>query len=654
MKKLILGLLLISVSLANQAQNYIHFYESGSATSFQLYEDDSIYFDASHVTMYFDNAGSITTFNTASIDSITFTKDQSKNVYIEYQGSSVNITNPMSSSGVVITTNGADVLIESVSTEKDINYILSGTTTDGFFKIYSDKRFNVLMDNVSITNPNGPAVNIQSDKDATIHLINGTINTISDGAIYDTAPTVGGEQEDQKAAFFSEADLEILGGGTLDITGLGTDQHALASDDDIKIYQGVINILSSQRDGIHAKEKIKLKGGNLTINSFLDDGMDCGEVFEINCGSIEVDVTVTAGKGLVSDSVLIINGGNINIVGNADQTDLIKGEYELIINGGEVEASSIGDVVLVSSGSGYDPDYCSLLSSDSILVINGGILNLTTSGEAGRAITADNNIEINGGEINIVSAGNGDTYTNELGEDDAYHSTSIKAKMDLLINGGNITISNSGTGGKGIDCDGSITIGDGSTTPELSITTTGSSIIVSAGTGGGGGPGGGPGGGTSADTDEAKTIKSDIDIIINSGVISINSADDGIKAGQSITFHNGTLDVSNSVEGLEAPDITVNNGTITVNATDDGFNATQGEEVMTDDGSQLTINGGNITVNMSGNDVDAMDSNGDITINAGTIYLNFPTSGPSEGLDANGTITIEPGASVYENGVLIP
>lgn len=61
-------------------------------------------------------------------------------------------------------------------------------------------------------------------------------------------------------------------------------------------------------------------------------------------------------------------------------------------------------------------------------------------------------------------------------------------------------------------------------------------------------------------------------------------------------------------------------------------------------------NDGTITVNMSGYDVDAMDSNGDITINGGIIKLFIPTNSPASALDANGTISISEEAEVYENG----
>lgn len=145
-------------------------------------------------------------------------------------------------------------------------------------------------------------------------------------------------------------------------------------------------------------------------------------------------------------------------------------------------------------------------------------------------------------------------------------------------------------------------------------------------------------------------VHSDYDILIVEGDFTIDTDDDGIHAEHDLVIENAAITINSSLEGIEGGYITVYDGTIDIKATDDGFNATQGREVMSDDGSQLTVKGGTITVNMSGRDVDAMDSNGDITITGGTVNLYFPTSGPSEALDANGKITIGSSASVYENG----
>ena len=51
---------------------------------------------------------------------------------------------------------GADVIVTATAGLAGITYVLSGTTADGMFKIYSDNDFVLRLDGVQITNLNGP------------------------------------------------------------------------------------------------------------------------------------------------------------------------------------------------------------------------------------------------------------------------------------------------------------------------------------------------------------------------------------------------------------------------------------------------------------------------------------------------------------------
>ena len=77
-------------------------------------------------------------------------------------GTPTVISNPLSSKGVTISQNGDIITI--TSTAKAVAYEISGTTTNGSIKIYSDNKFQLTLKGTSITNTNGPAINIQSKK----------------------------------------------------------------------------------------------------------------------------------------------------------------------------------------------------------------------------------------------------------------------------------------------------------------------------------------------------------------------------------------------------------------------------------------------------------------------------------------------------------
>ncbi len=243
------GLLIIicfisSVALFAQEKMYIHKSDNFTLGAL-IWMTDSVYFSTDGATTYFRIGDSLTQYPTTEIDSITFGAN-SNTVYVTYNGSAVSVINPLAFEGVGVVADGANVTVTSITETQDINYSLSGTTTDGMFKIYSEKRYNMLLNGVNITNPDGPAINVQSEKKTSVILGAGTSNTLTDGVTYgEPAINGNGEEEDQDGAFFSEAHLVFIGTGTLAIAGYGAEQHALCSDDEIEI-NGEISRLPKQ------------------------------------------------------------------------------------------------------------------------------------------------------------------------------------------------------------------------------------------------------------------------------------------------------------------------------------------------------------------------------------------------------------------------
>ncbi|MCU4162628.1 carbohydrate-binding domain-containing protein [Carboxylicivirga caseinilyticus] len=626
MKKILLLICILSLGAFVKAQQYIHFYNQNTPETYELFESDSMYFSNDQSTLYFINNGTVISKITSDIDSISFTRNNSYNIYINYDGSSVSIINPLADQGVSITTEGAYVTVSSTMDTKDINYICSGTTSNGMLKVYSLKRFNILLNGVNITNPVGPAINIQTDTKATIHLVAGTSNFLADGATYNDPVITEGEEEDQKAALFSEAKLVFIGGGSLDVTGYGEDQHAIRSDDEIIINEGNINVISSVKDGIHAADGFYMYGGNLDITAS-GDGIDGDEgVVEIQNGSVVINSLADDVKAIACDSTMSISNSVIELTILGDQSKGLKSKQPMQLINCSITGTAAGATVLEASGSGYDPSYCTFIKSDDDLILTGTTIDITTKGMGSRGISGDANVLVNSVTITIVSSGNGTTYTNEEGVKDAYHGSCMSIDGDLTINGGTLSLSNSGTGGRGISVDGSIYYGDGSTSPQMDVTTTGSSIVINQWQG---------------DYDEAKAIKADESITISSGILTVSSADDGIKAENSVIINGGLTDIQKSVEGIEAPYITINDGEVRVKASDDCFNATFGNGGEGDDGSKLYINNGSIY--LSGTGGDALDSNGSMAISGGTILVHGPQSSPEVGMDVNGSSVITGG-----------
>lgn len=117
---------------------------------------------------------------------------------------------------------------------------------------------------------------------------------------------------------------------------------------------------------------------------------------------------------------------------------------------------------------------------------------------------------------------------------------------------------------------------------------------------------------------------------IANAVIEISAGKDGIRStndteeGKGIlTIHSGNINITKSIEGLEAPYITINSGTINIVSSDDGINIDKS-------GGLLTINGGDIYVNADG---DGLDSNGSIEMTGGNVVVDGPAGGPDSAID---------------------
>lgn len=643
MKKLKLLLLgfIIGTTLLAQEKLYIHTHDK-SVQGVPLSMIDSITFNSSRTTGLFGINGAIYSFLLNEIDSLSLGQSN-YTITIIYDGEKVTVNNPLYYEGVSVKVENSQVTVYSTTEVKDIQYVLKGSTSNGSFKIYSEKRFSLILNGIEMTHPDGPAMNIQAKNKVSVTLADGTNNILTDGAIYAASITnEAGEAEDQKAAFFSEGKLIFDGSGSLTINSHGSEQHALSSDDYIEITSGSLTVTSAEKDGLHGKDGIIVSGGTLKINS-TGDGLDGDEgAVLISGGQTTIVCPSESAKGIGCDSTLNMTGGTVDITMSGNQSKGLKCDQMITLSGGELIIRSSGGVALESSGSGYDPKYSTAIKCDSLIVLSGTNIAITLSGIAGKGISSDNSIQMSQGTINIVSTGKGATYKNPTGTTDSYTSACITSDVNIVITGGSLTTNSSGSGGKGISCDGNLTIGDSNHSPIVNVTTSGSKITVSSSgsTGGGTRPGGG-GGQTTGNYDEAKAIKCNGDVNILNGIITISSADDGIKSNKSITISQAEVTLKNAIEGMESPKITLQSGTISISASDDGFNATSGNGGESNDGSLLQINGGTIYVSTTTGD--GLDSNGSIAMTAGTVIVNGPSSSPEVGMDYNGTFNISGG-----------
>ena len=291
-------------------------------------------------------------------------------IYIAYNGTSVTVTGDNNS---FVTTNGADVTVNTGTNTDSLLLVLSGTTTDGSLLVYREKKFGIRLNGVTIHNENGPAINNQCDKALYLEVVDGTTNTLTDGTAY-TEQTY-----QQKGTFFSEGQTYITGSGTLNVTGNAV--NAIACDDYIVVKDGV-NIYASSSTG---------------------HGIKVNDGFWMNSGTVTVDVTGDACKGLKNDSITVISGGTLTI-------------------------TTTGDCVYDDESLDYSSAAC--IKSDYRFTMTGGTVTLTSSGDGGKGINCDEDVVFSGGTLVAKTTG-GNTNAKPKG---------VKADTGITVSGGTFSV----------------------------------------------------------------------------------------------------------------------------------------------------------------------------------------------------------------------
>jgi hypothetical protein len=127
-------------------------------------------------------------------------------------------------------------------------------------------------------------------------------------------------------------------------------------------------------------------------------------------------------------------------------------------------------------------------------------------------------------------------------------------------------------------------------------------------------------------------------ICVDSAELTISAVSDCMESEGPLTINGGTITGESRDEGIESKDVlTVNGGTVSLNVIDDGYNAS----------NELVINGGESKVYCSTGD--ALDSNGSLTINGGTVYA-YGGSAPEGALDCDENDVVINGGTIVAVG----
>lgn len=235
------------------------------------------------------------------------------------------------------------------------------------------------------------------------------------------------------------------------------------------------------------------------------------------------------------------------------------------------------------------------------VVINGGIINVETDGTGAKGINAEGNVTINGGRVTAICTGNGEWDTDDL---ETKAAAGIASDLVMTINGGEVYAKSTGSGGKGLKSDWEAYINGG----KVRVITEGG-LYYSDG------------------TTESHNFTGDPDKVDDD----YTSSPKGIKIGTK--NEHGVLNITGgdimvrtagtNGEGIESKGtLDISGGTVMVAAYDDAINSS----------SDLTISGG--TVVAVGINNDGIDANGNLYIKGGNT-IAIGAGGAEAGIDAD-------------------
>lgn len=359
----------------------------------------------------------------------------------------IDLSNPTATDGVTV----SDGVI---TITKAGNYRLSGTYS-GQVKVEAadSDMVRLILDNATITNSTGAAINVVEADEVVIYTASGSTNTVSDGSSY--SDTASGSPD---AAIYSKSDLTLAGEGTLKVEGKY--EEGIHTTDGLVIASGTLEVTAANT-GIKGKDYVDILDGTVTVTA-TKDGIKATNDTDGNRGWVRLSggtVNISAGDdGFKTERVLEISGGTLNIT---ESNEGIEAQYINILDG-TVNVTSFDDGInasySTSSSSSTESTSSSTTQTSQTAQSNQTAQN-TQSGQSAQGNAAQ------GGQGGQPPAG-GQAPSGNMGQPPAGsgggmgggHGTFEVVDATINIAGGTVTVN---ANGDGIDSNGTATLSGG-------------------------------------------------------------------------------------------------------------------------------------------------------------------------------------------------
>ena len=362
----------------------------------------------------------------------------------------IDLSNPTATDGVTV----SDGVI---TITKAGNYKLTGTY-EGQIKVEAadSDMVRLILNNATITNSTGAAINVVEADEVVIYTASGTTNTVSDGSSY--SDTASGSPD---AAIYSKSDLTLAGEGTLKVEGKY--EEGIHTSDGLVIASGTLEV-NAANTGIKGKDYVDILDGAITVTA-TKDGIKATNDTDGNRGWVRLSggtVNISAGDdGFKAERVLEISGGTLNIT---QANEGIEAQYINILD---------GTVNVTSSDDGINASYSTTTTTDSTSTESASTSTTqttqTTQGTQGNQNSAP---QAPSGSAGQAPAGGGQAPSGTMGQPPAGGGagggmgggmgggggTFEVVDATINISGGTVTVN---ANGDGIDSNGTATLSGG-------------------------------------------------------------------------------------------------------------------------------------------------------------------------------------------------
>jgi hypothetical protein len=391
-------------------------------------------------------------------------------------------------------------------------------------------------------------------------------------------------------------------------------QNTLTDGGDSFVYADEIS--EEPNAAFFCKDDLTINGkGSLTVNAGFNNGIGTKDDLVIISGNITVTAANHALRG--NDSVAVYGGAFMLTAGSdgiqtSNSEDLDKGWIYIADGNFTIKAANDG------------------IQAEAALTIENGTFEITTGGGAAAAPVRQDGF---GGAGAFPGGGDGTVPDRANGGAGAFP-------------GGGRPQGNMG-GGAPPAAD--VTAAADTDSISMKAVKSGKNLIIN--------------GGTFIIDAEDDGVHSDLDLTVNGGDFTAQTGDDGFHATNALIITGGNIRVTTSYEGLEGSTVEISGGNIYADASDDAINAAggagstgahgrMGGDSFTQKSSHyIRISGG--VVDVSGGR-DGIDSNGNIFLEGGTVYVSGQSQGMDGALDMDGTFTVTGGTLITAGSVMTP